>query len=43
MKVGGRGDWRRRVRARRKNRRVLMRVLGWYMMIWCQKRERKES
>ena len=34
MKVGGRGDWRRRVRERQKKRRVAMRVFGWYMMGW---------
>lgn len=35
MKVGERGDWRRRVRETRKKRRVPMRVLVWYMMRWC--------
>lgn len=38
MKVGGRGDWRRRVRERQKKRRVAMRGLGWYMTGWYQQR-----
>lgn len=39
MKVGGRGDWRRRVRERQTKRRVAMRVFGWYMMRWCQQKK----